>query len=240
MVLVVHSGGLYAERVIAYLSTRGPVAARQLPRDLPMIIDDPEEYFPPDLGGDAAAPGPSVVIAINLHQDLLLEIPHRVKDTARALIAPREDASWVKPGLQRQLAQACAGYGIETAFPKPFCALDPEASTPAIRAFCEAYGVGLPRFRFTVENGLIAAVEVLQAAPCSLTAFLAEKLVGLPADETLPERAGYLHHAYPCLATMTLDPETGDTVMHQSLAIVRKSAEEAVARSADAGEQQGE
>ncbi len=222
---VVHTGGLYAERVIAYLSSRpgSQVTGYQVPRDLPLIVDEPEEFLPADLGAG------EVLIALHLHQDLLVELPRKIHGAARALIAPIEDPSWVKAGLQRQLTQTCAQYGIETAFPKPFCALTP--STPAIQAFCDQYGIGLPRFRITVEHGLVASVEVLRAAPCSITTFIAGKLVGLPADDTLPERAGYLHHAYPCLATMNLDPETGDTVMHKSLHLLREQVAEALRRA---------
>lgn len=223
---IVHIGGRYAERVIAHLSKMSPgnVDAYQVPGRLPPVLDDAAEYLPAELGaGDA-------IIAINLHPELLLEIPHIVGGgTVRALIAPIEEPTWIKPGLQRQVTQVCANNDIESAFPKPFCALDPQ--TPAITEFCEEFGVGVTRFKLTVQGGKVAQAEVLRAAPCGLTHFLAPQLVGLPADESLPEKAAVLHHSYPCLASMALDPETGDTIMHASMNLlkerVRKALEEA-------------
>jgi hypothetical protein len=223
---VVHTGGRYAERVISYLSSMAPgtVTAFQVPKALPPVLDDPAEFLPPALGKA------EVIVAINIHPELLLEIPSRVGGgSVRVLVAPIEDPNWVKPGLQRQVTLACAQHEIESAFPKPFCSLSP--STPALEEFCEQYKVGLPSLRITVTDGRVAAVEVLRGSPCGLTAFVAEQLVGLPADESLPKRAGEFHHAYPCLATMNIDPATGDTVMHASLAILIGQIAEALRRA---------
>ena len=220
---VVHEGGRYAERVIAHLLKMSPgnVDAYQVPRSLPPVLDDAAEYLPAELGaGD-------VIIAISIHPEILIEIPNLVAGVAtRALIAPIEDPNWIKPGLAKQVTQECARRGIESAFPKPFCALEP--TTPVIQEFCEEYAVGMPTFRFEIENGKIAAVEVLRGAPCGLTDFVAEQLVGLPADDALPEKAGQFHHAYPCLSTMIMDPALGDTIMHKSLFLLRDRVREAL------------
>jgi hypothetical protein len=220
---VVHIGGRYAQRVIAHLSEMSPgnVDAYQVASALPMVLDDAAEYLPAQLGSG------EVIVAINLHPELLLEIPSAVRGrSVRALIAPIEDPNWIKPGLQRQVTQACANAGIESAFPKPFCSL--ECNTPAIMEFCDQFKVGVPTFRFTIEEGKIASAEVLRGSPCGLTRFVAQQLVGLPADDTLPEKAGQLHHSYPCLASMALDPATGETVMHASLYLLRDRVREAL------------
>ena len=221
---IVHIGGRYAERVTKHLSEISPgnVDAYQVPGRLPPVLDDASEYLPAELGAG------HLIIAINIHSELLLEIPHTVGGgSVRALIAPIEDPTWVKPGLQRQITQACADNDIETAFPKPFCSLVPQ--TPAITEFCEQFRVGVPSFEFRVENGRIAAVEVLRGSPCGLTHFLAQQLVGLPADESLIEKAGVLHHSYPCFASMAMDPTTGDTIMHASLYLIRDQVRKALA-----------
>jgi len=220
---VVHEGGRYAERVIAHLLKMSPesVDAYQVPRSLPPVLDDAAEYLPAELGaGD-------VIIAVNIHPEMLLEIPNMVAGVAtRALIAPIEDPNWIKPGLAKQVTQECAHRGLESAFPKPFCALEP--ATPVIQEFCETYGVGVPTFRFEISDGKIAAVEVLRGAPCGLTDFVAEQLVGLPVDETLPEKAGQLHHSYPCFSSMAMDAAFGDTIMHKSLFLLRDRVREAL------------
>ena len=220
---IVHEGGRYFERVLAHLSKMSPgnVDAYQLPRSLPPVLDDAAEYLPAELGaGD-------VIIAINIHPELLLEIPNMAGGgSTKALIAPIEDPNWIKPGLQRQVTQACAQNDMESAFPKPFCALEP--STPTITEFCEEFGVSLPTLELTLEEGTVAAVEVVRGAPCGLTDFVAQKLVGLPAADELPEKAGQFHHAYPCLSSMALDPATGDTIMHRSLYLLRDRVKEAL------------
>jgi hypothetical protein len=220
---VIHSGGHYVDRLLAYLKSTSPeaVSAHQVPAALPPMLDDPAEFLPPGSGQA------DVIIAVNLHPELLVEVAAQA--AGRALIAPIEDPSWVRPGLQRQVTQVCSRRGIETAFPKPFCALVP--STPAIAEFCAQFRAGRTEITLTISDGRVAAVEVLRGAPCGLTAFLAQKLIGLPADDSLPERAGILHHTYPCLATMNPDPATGDTVMHASLHLVRTCVAEALARA---------
>jgi hypothetical protein len=223
---VVHVGGRYAERVVAHLSAMSPgnVTAFQVPRALPPVLDDPAEFLPAGLGNA------EVIVAINIHPELLLEMPEYAKGgVLRALIGPIEDPSWIKPGLQRQVTLACARHGIETAFPKPFCSLEP--STPAITEFCEQFHVGVPAFNVRVEGGRVAAVEVLRGSPCALTAFVAEQLVGLPADELLAKKAGELHHAYPCLGSMGMDPDTGDTIMHASLSLIISRVAEALGKA---------
>ncbi|UCC67869.1 MAG: hypothetical protein JSV79_12250 [Armatimonadota bacterium] len=227
---VVHIGGRYSERVFTHLSSVSPgnVDAYQVPRSLPPVLDDAAEYLPAELGaGD-------VIIAINIHPELLLEIPNMVGGgSTQALIAPIEDPNWVKPGLQRQVTQACAANEMESAFPKPFCSLDP--STPAITEFCEQFKVGRPKFKLRVRDGKVAGVEVVRGSPCGLTHFVGGKLVGLPADDSLPEKAGQLHHGYPCLASMNLDPATGETVMHASLYLLRDVVKEALEEARKAG-----
>jgi hypothetical protein len=209
---IVHVGGRYSERVFAHLSEVSPSAvdAYQVPRSLPPVLDDAGEYLPSELGaGD-------VIVAINVHPEILLEIPTMVAGgSTRALIAPIEDPNWIRPGLQRQVTQACAGNDMESAFPKPFCSLEP--ATPAVAEFCEQLRVGKPTFKMTLDGGKVAAVEVVRGSPCGVTDFVAQELVGLPADDSLHEKAGQLHHTYPCLASMSLDPSTGETIMHASL-----------------------
>jgi hypothetical protein len=229
---IIHVGGRYSERVFSHLSMMSPgsVDAYQVPRSLPPVLDDAAEYLPSELGaGD-------VIIAINIHPEMLLEIPEMVGGgSVRALIVPIENPNWAKPGLQRQVTQSCARNDMESAFPKPFCALEPQ--TPAVTEFCEQFKVGLPTFKLRIAEGKMAAVEVVRGSPCGLTDFVAQQLVGLPADDSLPEKAGQLHHGYPCLASMNLDPATGETIMHASLYMMRDRVREALeeARRASSG-----
>jgi len=220
---VIHSGGLYAERVVSTLGKRSPgnVIGYQVPSRLPLIVDDPEEFLPPELGGA------EVIIAIKLHQDLLLEIPRLVKGRAtRVLIAPIEDPGWIRPGLQRQVTAACAEAGIESAFPKPFCSLVP--ATPVIAEFCRVYRAERPEFKIVVQDGHIISVEVVRGSACGLSEFVAQGLVGRAVSADVVKEAGILHHSYPCLASMNMDDESGDTLMHHSVDIQKEAVRSAL------------
>ncbi|NIM05383.1 MAG: thymidylate synthase [Armatimonadetes bacterium] len=225
---VVHTGGRYAERVIAALEKNSPgsVTGYQVPAQLPLMVDDPEKFLPAELGGA------EVLIAINLHQDLLLEIPYFVKGKAtRALIAPIEDPSWIRLGLQRQVTAACAQAEIESAFPKPFCSLEP--TTPVLAEFCRIYRAGRPEFKVTVRDGKIESIEVVRGSPCGLSEFVAEGLEGMALSADLVKEAGTLHHSYPCLASMNMDEDSGDTIMHHSVDIQKEAVREALEKAVE-------
>jgi len=61
----------------------------------------------------------------------------------------------------------------------------------------------------------VTHVEVQRDSVCGNARFVAEKLVGVSTDAAEQE-AGLLHHHYPCLASMGVDPDFGDTLMHVS------------------------
>jgi len=124
------------------------------------------------------------------------------------------------------VTRACARFGIENAFPKPFCELEPR--TPVIAQFCEEYRVGRHEFRIECEAGVITAATCAKGSACGLTAWVVEQLVGQPCDDTLPRTVAELLHLRPCLASMALDTESGDTVMHHSIAIMEQAGRDAL------------
>jgi len=56
---------------------------------------------------------------------------------------------------------------------------------------------------------------------------VAQGLVGVSADDAEQE-AGLLHHHYPCLASMGVDPDFNDTLMHVSGNILKERVGEEV------------
>jgi thymidylate synthase len=223
---LIHTGGRYPQVVAEHLSRVGgqPVVEHRLPpaSSLPLMIDDPEEYLPADLGQA------DIAIAIHLHHDLLVELPAVLGGKrTKALLVPIESPDWmVRPGLSAQVARECQRFGLESAFPKPFCGLVP--GTPAIRQFCKEYRVGRLEFAIEVRNGRVVRVEAVRGSPCGLTDWVAERLVGTPTEE-LVARAAELLHLRPCLATMMLDPQLGDTIMHESIRLIEAAARNALA-----------
>jgi hypothetical protein len=219
-----HIGGRYPQLLQEHLSAAGgvPVVAHQLPASMPLIVDDPEDFLPADIGG------PEIVIAVNLHQDLLVDLPGLLGPRgAKALIAPIESPEWIRPGLTGQVTRECRKAGMESAFPKPFCNLEPV--TPVLRQFCEEYRVGRPEIALEVAEGRVASATAVRGSPCGLTDWVAERLVGRPADDTLEPKAAELLHLRPCLATMVLDPSLGDTIMHESIRLMEAAARRALA-----------
>lgn len=199
----------------------GVVASHQLPSQLPMIIDEPREFLPSDIAGA------EVAITIGLHPDLLLEIPYLVGPAgSKALIAPIEDPTWIKPGLQRQVTRACSKYDMESAFPKPFCSLEPQ--TPIISQFCEQFRVGRPQLRVQVEDGVITEVEFERHSPCGLTVRAEPALVGMRIGAPGEDPVVAVHHLGPCLASMAMDPEIGNTIMHKSEHLLREAVHKAI------------
>ncbi len=221
---VIHTGERYATLVVENLGRRCPDASVKslvVPDALPLIVDDPDEYLPPELGEA------DVIIAIHLHPDLLYEIPHAVSGRGtRALIAAIEDPTWLQQGLVGQVTRACARFGIESAFPKPFCALEP--ASPVIAQLSESFGIGKPEFDVIVEDGVIKEVVFRRGSPCGCTEWAIQRLVGTCVDEDVRHLAAEGLYTYPCLASMAMDAEFGDTIMHRAVALIEDAAERAV------------
>ena len=219
-----HVGGRYPQLLAEHLLRMSglPVVQHVLPASMPLIVDDPADFLPEDIGG------PEIAIAVNLHQDILVDLPKLLGPKgAQALIAPIESPEWIRPGLVHQVTNECSKFGMESAFPKPFCAL--EARTPVLRRFCEEYHIGRPEFAIEVQDGRVVAAQVVKGSPCGLTHWVAERLAGQPADDSLEPKAAELLHLRPCLASMVLDPALGDTVMHESIRLMEAAARQALA-----------
>jgi hypothetical protein len=220
-VQILHTGGHYPAFVEEYLRSQGAlVDSLVVAADSSRAVDHPEECLPSNLGQA------DVVIAIALPAPLLSALPGLLaQTTCRALLVPVEDPAWLRPGPALQLERACQAAGLECAVPVPFCALVPSSET--ITEFCRQCAIGRPRLEITEGNGLITEVRCLRGSPCGLTHWVAEQLVGTPVEEA-EQQTKVLHHARPCLASMALVPETGDTLMHASVNILTAAVSKAL------------
>lgn len=145
---------------------------------------------------------------------------------AGAVIAPVDRLSWLPEGLALQLGGRFRKAGIGFAAPAPFCNLTPRGfSHPAIVEFAQRYG--RPELGCCVRQGSIRTVEIVREAPCGNTRFVAERLVGCDV-ENAPQRAGLLHHYYPCLAGMEQAPFRTHTLLHQAAKIMCATVARAV------------
>jgi hypothetical protein len=200
------------------------------PSDLPAFVDSPERYMPKKL------PKADLCIACGLHKDLLLEIPNQMqKAGTHGLIVPIDDFNEVPSGLKKQVEEKCGGLGLESAFPKPFCSLEPSRGIPTISRLVTELKIGRPSLGVsTVHRGereFIESVTVRKSAPCGSTWYVARKLFGVETGkDALYDAVAKAHHSYPCTATMNSDPELREPILHVGGYIIREEVEKALKR----------
>jgi len=182
------------------------------PGNLPVMLEeDPIRYLPPA----RSLSGVHTVLAINLHQDILLSLPELCSQAGvKALVVPIEDPLWLQGGARRQVEQKAKEYKIEVAFPKPFCSLTEKESHPEVNNFIRYFRIGYPQFSVKKLDGVIQEARVLLSSPCGAAYFVAHNLSGVPDDEKLSEIVGNKWHSYPCTGSMKMDRELKDTILH--------------------------
>lgn len=228
-ILAVFSGE-YGLRHIANIQAQAPqgweIATWQAPLLLPPVIDYPEDYLPPSM------PSCGLLLSFAEHRGVAELLPDIARMTgAQAVIAAIDNESWLPRGLARQLRGWLQQLGVVCVTPKPLCSLTPTHFSltrrervayddPLIADFARYFGQ--PELRITVdpESRAIVSAAVERDAVCGCARFVAERLVGVSVDEAEQE-AGMLHHHYPCLASMGIDSDFGDTLMHVSGNLLR-------------------
>jgi len=223
--------GLYCDscKYNVYSFVRNIRAAVELPNpsELPAFIDNPEKYMPKKI------PKADLCVASGLHKDLLLELPHSIQKVGiKGLIVPIEDFNEVPSGLRKQVEERCQELGLENAFPKPFCSLEP-ADKPTISRFVNELKVGRPSLEIsTVKRGKHEVIDssiVRRSAPCGSTWYIARKLAEVKTrKEPLYDAIAKAHHSYPCTATMNVDPEAKEPILHMGGYIIREEVEKAL------------
>ena len=190
------------------------------PSNLPVYIEDPKQYIPSNL------PENDVLLAINLHPDIISELPNFAKNAGtRLIIAPIEEPNWLSAGLKNQIAEKCKRLGIVFSSPKPFCSLK-KGEDPLIDNFIEYFKIGFPRLKIGIKNNTIVTVRVLCSQPCGCTYYVAQKLKNTFIDK-LDDVISNAHHAYPCTASMERDIEFKDTILHKAGYIIREAVHNA-------------
>jgi hypothetical protein len=229
------SCGLYCDscKYAVYSHVQHIRAAIQLrdPSDLPAFVDEPEKYLP------AKLPRADLCIASGLHKDLLLELPSRLAEVGiPGLVVPIEDFIEVPSGLRNQMEERCQDLGLESAFPKPFCSLTPVADKPIISRFVTELHVGRPSLEIaTARRGkdeVIDSTIVRRSAPCGSTWYVAKRLIGVSTQrDVLYDAVAKAHHSYPCTATMSVDPEVKEPILHIGGFAIREEVEKALKTS---------
>ena len=239
MKIIVLTQGPYGERIARNLRENAPldwkVEEITLPKRLPQLIDDPDEFLPANI------PQTDLLLAAGESPGAAQLIPDFVKRSgAKAVIAPVDNSAWLPPGLANQLKTELSGMGVAAVFPKPFCSLTENSygfrraaqpySDETIATFARRFGRPKLKIKVNPETKLIEHVEVLRNSACGSVAHAARGMVGLSADEA-DTKAGLILHHYPCLCSMNqewLDDRLYDTLMHASGYIMNEEVAEQV------------
>ncbi|MEM2312881.1 MAG: DUF166 family protein [Candidatus Nezhaarchaeales archaeon] len=76
---------------------------------------------------------------------------------------------------------------------------------------------------------VVEAAIVRRSAPCGSTWYVARKLTGVETKrEILYDAIARAHHSYPCTATMNVDPEVKQPILHIAGYIIREEVEKAL------------
>jgi len=195
----------------------------KMPENLPPFIEEPEKYLPESL------PNCDLVLAIGMQLDLLSAIPTIVKRTnAKGVIVPIENRNWCPTGLKRRLEEELEEAGVEHAFPKPFCSLE-ESGRPVIDAFMKRYSVGKPLVEVEATDEMISDARVVRSAPCGSTWYVVQQIKKSRISQ-IEDTVAVAHHSYPCTASMDVDPEFNEPILHIAGYNIREAVKDAIER----------
>jgi hypothetical protein len=230
--------GEYGKRHVENIQKHGPadwqIEVWQAPAILPPVIDYPEDYLPEQM------PAADLILSFAENKGVAELLPDIAQLTgAQAVLVAVDNEAWLPRGLARQLKDWLSAMQVACATPKPLCTLT-ETDYKITRRKRETYDslliaefaryFGQPDLKITVdpETRTISTVEVRRDAVCGCIRHVAERLVGATVDEA-EEKAGLLHHHYPCLASMVkLDDYNHDTLMHESGHMLRDNIKEQI------------
>jgi len=220
--------GYYGERIAENIQRHCPadwkVNRFLFPTGLPAIIDDADEFLPREL------PAADLLISLGEHPGAAQMIPDMVKRSgANAVVAPADNRAWLPFGLARQIQKKLESMGVDMVYPVPFCTLtEKNSQNPYIQEFARHFGKPDVDIEFYKDDRhRVAKVTVKREAPCGSTRFVADRLVGVWFREAT-EQAGLLHHQFPCMATMVMDREFEDTLMHRAGAMVKQTVQQSI------------
>ena len=217
--------GEYGQRHVTNIRAHGPsgwaVETWKAPAVLPPVMDYPEDYLPDEL------PPADLILSFAEVPGVAELLPDIAQMTgAKAVLAPVDSEAWLPRGLARQLRGWLEDIGVTCVTPKPLCSLTEthyllarrqkiEYDDPWIAAFARHFGQPALRLEIDPQTRLITSAEAVRDAVCGCARHAAQGLVGVSADEA-EQQAGLLHHHYPCLASMGIDSDFSDTLMHVS------------------------
>ncbi len=225
MRILVAIQGHYGQRIADNVRKYGPagwkVYSYTFQQGLPAIIDDANEFLTREL------PEADLLISLGEHPGVAQMIPDMAeKCRAKAVIAPADNRVWLPPGLAKQIKRKLESMGVDMVYPVPFCTLaEKDSQNPNIKEFAKYFG--RPEVDIELDKDRIKRVSVIRGTPCGCSPYVADGLAGVWERDAV-EKSGLLHHQYPCLATMAMDQEFEDTLMHRGGLMTKLAIEKAI------------
>jgi hypothetical protein len=230
--------GEYGLRHVNNIREHGPqewkIEVWEAPKVLPPIVDYPEDYLP-----ESFAPA-DLILSFAEHKGVAELLPDIAKMTgARGVVAGVDSEAWLPRGLARQLRGWLERRDVVCVTPKPLCSLTEhdfgvkhkkriEYECAEISEFARYFGQPDLYIEVDPESRKIVDAKVERDAVCGCARFVAEGLIGIHVDEA-EEKAGLLHHHYPCMASMGKDIDFNmDTIMHASGHILKSNIGEQI------------
>ncbi|MBM4278189.1 MAG: thymidylate synthase [Deltaproteobacteria bacterium] len=223
-VLILYQGD-YGKRFWENIGQHAPAAWEvkgfHYTKKIPTFVEELADFLPQGL------PSCDLFISVQEHPAVAEMIPLFIKQIgARAVIAPVDNKVHLSTGLARQLKKKLEQAGVEFLHPMTFCTLSEKMTqNDLILEFLKYFG--RPAVEIDLENEKVKEVRVIRDAPCGNTRYVAQHLIGTHQKDAV-ENSGILHHNHPCMATMVMDPELGDTLMHHAGLQVKLAVDEAI------------
>lgn len=226
-VLILYEGD-YGKRFWENIDGHAPkeweVIGYHYTKKIPTFVEELADYLPQDLSAC------DLFLSVQEHPVVAEMIPLFIKEIgARAVIAPIDNKAHLTTGLARQLKKKLEGAGVEFLYPMTFCTLTEKMTkNELILEFVKYFG--RPEVEIGLEKEKVKEVRVIRDAPCGNTRYVAQHLIGIHRMDAV-ENSGILHHNHPCMATMAMDAELGDTLMHHAGLQVKLAVEEAIKKN---------
>lgn len=237
-ILIVLTKGEYGQRhlenILRYKPQDWEVNTWQAAERYPLIIDYPEDHLPKSF-----EPA-DLILSFAENKSVAELLPDIAKMTgAKGVIVSVDNVNWLPPGLARQLNGWLERMGVACATPKPLCSLSQSDykitrkerlayECPQISEFARYFGQPKLEIKIDPETGRILSARVEVDAVCGCTRHVAAGIIGLSIDE-VEEKAGLLHHHFPCLASMVkLNEYNHDTLMHESGHLILENIREQI------------
>lgn len=219
----------HTENITKHAPDGWSISTWEAPSSFPIVIDYPEDFIPDNL------PETDLILSFSEHRGAAELIPEIATTTgAKAVIAPVDSEAWLPRGLARQLIGWLKDIDVDCVTPKPLCSLTEtdymvsihekrEFDNPLISEFARYFGKPNVTIQIDPESKTIINADTIRDSVCGAARYVAQNIIGLSAAEAA-EKAGLLHHHYPCLASMAKDIDyREDTLMHASGNIIKEN-----------------